>query len=67
MPAFAYQALDPSGKSKSGILDGDSARQVRQRLRDQGLAPTKVELTTQQTAGRGISIGRWFQALVVCY
>ena len=61
MPAFAYQALDSSGKSKSGILDGDSARQVRQRLRDQGLAPTKVELTTQQTARKGFSLGQWFQ------
>ena len=61
MPAFAYQALDPTGKSKSGILDGDSARQVRQRLRDQGLAPTKVELTTQQTARKGFSLGQWFQ------
>ena len=61
MPAFAYQALDPTGKSKSGILDGDSARQVRQRLRDQGLAPTKVELTTQETARKGFSLGQWFQ------
>ena len=61
MPAFAYQALDSSGKSKSGILDGDSARQVRQRLRDQGLAPTKVELTTQQSARKGFSLSQWFQ------
>ena len=47
MPAFEYQALDARGRSKSGMLEGDSARQVRQSLRDQGLAPTQVKLTSQ--------------------
>ena len=47
MPAFDYQALDPRGRLKKGLLEGDSARQVRQMLRDQGLAPTSVILTRQ--------------------
>ena len=35
MPAFDYQALDSRGRQKKGLLEGDSARQVRQMLRDQ--------------------------------
>lgn len=42
MAAFSYAALDASGKQKRGVLDGDSARQVRQLLREQGLMPLDV-------------------------
>ncbi len=43
MPAFEYLALDAKGREKKGILEGDSARQIRGQLRDQGLSPLKVE------------------------
>lgn len=43
MAAWDYVALDASGRERRGVLDGDSARQVRQALRDQGLLPTSVE------------------------
>jgi len=43
MTAYAYAALDQKGKEQKGILEGDNARQVRQSLRDQGLAPLKIE------------------------
>lgn len=36
MPAFEYRALDERGKARKGILEADSARQVRQNLRDRG-------------------------------
>ena len=55
MPAFDYQALDPRGRLKKGLLEGDSARQVRQMLRDQGLAPTSVTLTRQGDGETGSS------------
>lgn len=42
MGAFEYQALDPKGKTRKGVSQGDSARQVRQLLRDQGLVPLSV-------------------------
>ncbi len=42
MPAFEYQALDPSGRTRSGVLEGDSARQIRAQLRDQALTPLSV-------------------------
>jgi general secretion pathway protein F len=51
MPAFDYQALDRRGRLKKGMLEGDSARQVRQQLRDQGLAPTKVLPASQSLSG----------------
>lgn len=51
MPAFDYQALDRRGRLKKGMLEGDSARQVRQQLRDQGLAPTKVSPASQRLSG----------------
>ena len=42
MAAFEYKALDAKGKQKKGILEGDNARQVRQRLKEKGLMPTEV-------------------------
>jgi general secretion pathway protein F len=42
MGAFEYTALDDAGRRKSGVLAGDTARQVRQALREQGLAPVSV-------------------------
>jgi general secretion pathway protein F len=43
MPAFAYQALDASGKTQRGVLQGDTARSVRGTLRERGLNPLSVE------------------------
>lgn len=34
MAAFEYIALDPKGRQQKGMLEGDSARQVRQLLRE---------------------------------
>jgi len=42
MTAFEYKALDSKGKTKSGVIEGDSARQARQRLKEQGLTPIEV-------------------------
>ncbi|PKM44849.1 MAG: type II secretion system protein GspF [Gammaproteobacteria bacterium HGW-Gammaproteobacteria-1] len=43
MGAFEYQALDATGRTRKGVLEGDTARQVRQSLREQGLTPLAVE------------------------
>ena len=45
MAAFEYTAIDARGRRKKGIEEGDSQRQVRQVLRDQGLVPVSVEPT----------------------
>ncbi|RUO78433.1 type II secretion system inner membrane protein GspF [Pseudidiomarina taiwanensis] len=43
MAAYAYQALDAKGRKKSGILEADTERQVRQQLREKSLIPISVE------------------------
>ena len=42
MAAFEYTALDAQGRELRGVLEGDSARQIRQLLRDQALLPVTV-------------------------
>jgi general secretion pathway protein F len=41
--AFEYTALDPRGREKRGVLEGDTARQVRHQLRTQGWTPLEVD------------------------
>ena len=45
MAAFDYQAVDSRGKTKKGVIEGDTPRQARALLREQGLMPTEVTLT----------------------
>jgi general secretion pathway protein F len=42
MAAFDYQAVDSRGKIKKGVVEGDTPRQARALLREQGLMPTDV-------------------------
>ncbi len=61
MPAFEYVALDTTGKKKKGVLEGDSARHIRQKLREQNLLPVSVDEAAQresvQSKGLGIQRG----------
>lgn len=53
MGAFEYTALDERGRQKRGLLEGDTPRQVRQQLREQGLTPLDVqEVGAQQQEQR---------------
>ena len=45
MAAFEYIALDEKGKEKKGVIEADTARQVRQILRDKGLTPLQIDST----------------------
>lgn len=49
MAAFEYVALNEKGKQQKGVLEGDSARQVRQQLRDKGWMPVSVEMTKSKS------------------
>lgn len=66
MGAFEYVAVDATGRERKGVLEGDTARQVRQALRDQSLLPVTVNevavseskrRTAQFTVRRGASAG----------
>ena len=42
MAAYEYTAIDANGRQRKGVVEGDSARHVRQALRDRALAPMAV-------------------------
>ncbi|HEU5398420.1 MAG TPA: type II secretion system inner membrane protein GspF [Gammaproteobacteria bacterium] len=64
MGAFAYVALDGRGRELKGVLEGDTPRQVRQQLREQGLTPLEViEAATQESnAPRSFGMQRGISA-----
>jgi len=46
MSAFEYTALDVQGRTRKGVLEGDTPRHIRQQLREQQLTPLAVEEVT---------------------
>ena len=55
MAAYEYTALDAQGRELRGVLDGDSARQIRQLLRDQSLLPVTVTEVSDAPAPKSLS------------
>lgn len=43
MEAYRYEALDSEGRTVTGVLQADTARQARVQLRAQGLLPSSVD------------------------
>jgi len=59
--AFQYVAVDAAGKEHKGVLEGDTAKHVRQLLRERKLLPVEVaEVESQERRARRplISFGR---------
>lgn len=52
MGAFEYTALDSSGREKKGVLEGDTAKHVRQLLRERQLLPVSVTEAAREEARR---------------
>jgi general secretion pathway protein F len=50
--AFEYTAVDATGRERKGVLEGDTARAVRQMLRDQSLLPVSVSEVLQTESKR---------------
>ncbi|MDP2309071.1 MAG: type II secretion system inner membrane protein GspF [Pseudomonadota bacterium] len=70
MAVYEYVGLDGAGKSTKGIVDADSAKTARGRLRKQGVFPTEVwEKKEGATRGKGsnveIDFGKYFQRISV--
>jgi general secretion pathway protein F len=59
MAAYEYQALDAKGRRKHGVLEADSARQIRQQLREQGLTPLEVTETVEKAQREAIGFSLW--------
>ena len=64
MPAYQFTALDAAGKQQKGVLEGDSARQIRQQLRDKALIPVSVDPVEQKDKH---SSKTWFQKQITAY
>jgi general secretion pathway protein F len=56
MAVFEYKGLDTAGKAVAGIIDADTAKSARLRLRKQGLFPTDVREQQEGGTRRGDSI-----------
>jgi general secretion pathway protein F len=65
MGAYQYVAVDPRGKEHKGVVEGETARHVRQLLRDRELMPVQVdEVESREKAqNRSITIRRKVGAL----
>lgn len=53
MSAFEFTALDLEGRARKGVLEADTARQIRQQLRERGLTPIRVEEVQARAVRRG--------------
>ncbi|MGP1692667.1 MAG: type II secretion system F family protein, partial [Giesbergeria sp.] len=62
MPAFAFEALDAQGQTRTGVLEADNAKAARGQLRAQALVPLSVAPAGEARAADGNrSSGSWFQ------
>ena len=57
MPAYLFEALDPQGQTRRGVLEADTARHARSQLRAQDWVPLKIDL--QQAAKTGLQTVIW--------
>lgn len=65
MGAYVYKALDARGRERKGVLEGDTPRAVRQKLREQGLMPLEVSQAAEQervSRSRGFGLRRSISA-----
>lgn len=58
MAAFEYSALDARGKPRKGLIEGETARQARAQLRDQGLTPLEIHEVSDTRNRPGLSLRR---------
>ncbi|MEC9407964.1 MAG: type II secretion system inner membrane protein GspF [Abyssibacter sp.] len=62
MAAFEYKAIDRRGRQQKGLMEADTARQVRQQLRDNGLMPTDVREVAEASGSQGLRSARGFSS-----
>ncbi|TFY97346.1 type II secretion system inner membrane protein GspF [Ramlibacter rhizophilus] len=58
MPAYSFEALDPQGATRKGVMEADTAKAARSLLRAQSLVP--IQVTPVTAAGEASSFSaRW--------
>lgn len=63
MPVFAYRGLASSGRNVAGVIDADSPRNARGKLRELGIYPTDLNETQQAGSSTGITLPNWLPTL----
>jgi general secretion pathway protein F len=64
MPVYSYAGLNPDGKNVTGIIDAESARAARLKLRRSGVFPTLLSETRDEAAPRASrSVSRLFERI----
>jgi general secretion pathway protein F len=66
MPVYEYKALDSKGKSKKGIIDADSPRIARLKLRAGGIFPIEISEEAQSkipVSSREVKFSQVFQRI----
>ena len=67
MPNFLYRGINNQGKNTSGVIDADSEKGARLKLRKIGIFPTEVGVEGSLSKGKGlklaanIDLGKYFQ------
>ena len=64
MAAFEYKAIDSRGKNKKGILEADTAKIVRQMLREQGMTPLEISQAAESESKSSGLVGDLFKAKI---
>src|SRR5260370_8540891 len=62
MPVFAYRGLGADGRSVNGVVDADSARTARGKLRASGIFPTDLS-EESNAAARQLAKREWLPSL----
>jgi len=57
MPAYSFEALDPQGQTRRGVLEAETARHARSQLRAQDWVPLKIDV--QHAAKTGLQTVIW--------
>ncbi len=55
MPVYAYKGLNEGGRNVSGIVDADTPKAARQKLRGQGVFPTGLTEEAQGAGGKPVA------------
>ena len=63
MVAFRYEAYDAAGRLHKGVLEADTARQLRARLRERGWLAAEVASVSDASMGHGGSRWHWRRGL----
>jgi len=63
MAAFRYEAYDAAGRLQKGVQEADTARQLRAKLREQGLLVAAVETLSETALSQGGSRWHWRRGL----